>query len=201
MKNLIFLLLCIVICCSRDNDTETDNTSQLPAETQTGANTFGCLVNGKLFYPRDGSFSTAGSANAVTWWGDTSEGSNLYRELDVNNFKDGKPINNFWMYLQDIPTKGTGEYIWMDSNFKHGIDGLMQNYVYVKAFDYNTSTWKWYTSYENSGKTIITKYGGQPIVSGTFSGKLRSADGKETIEIIDGRFDINTATIGNQNFP
>jgi uncharacterized protein (DUF1330 family) len=89
----------------------------------------------------------------------------------------------------------------MDSNFKHGIDGLMQNYVYVKAFDYNTSTWKWYTSYENSGKTIITKYGGQPIVSGTFSGKLRSADGKETIEIIDGRFDINTATIGNQNFP
>ncbi|MFC4686255.1 hypothetical protein ACFO4P_04810 [Epilithonimonas pallida] len=201
MKNLIFLLLCIVICCSRDNDTETDNTSQLPAETQTGANTFGCLVNGKLFYPRDGSFSTAGSANAVTWWGDTSEGSNLYRELDVNNFKDGKPINNFWMHLQDIPTKGTGEYIWMDSNFKHGIDGLMQNYVYVKAFDYNTSTWKWYTSYENSGKTIITKYGGQPIVSGTFSGKLRSADGKETIEIIDGRFDINTATIGNQNFP
>jgi hypothetical protein len=95
MKNLIFLLLCIVICCSRDNDTETDNTSQLPAETQMCANTFGCLVNGKLFYPRDGKLSTAGSANAVTWWGDTSEGSNLYRELDVNNFKDGKPINNF----------------------------------------------------------------------------------------------------------
>lgn len=200
MKNLIFLLLCIVICCSRDNDTETDNTSQLPAETQTGANTFGCLVNGKLFYPRDGSFSTAGSANAVTWWGSSSS-TYQYDELDVNNFKDGKPINNFWMHLHDIPTKGTGEYIWMDSNFKHGIDGLMQNYVYVKAFDYNTSTWKWYTSYENSGKTIITKYGGQPIVSGTFSGKLRSADGKETIEIIDGRFDINTATIGNQNFP
>lgn len=200
MKNLIFLLLCIVICCSRDNDTETDNTSQLPAETQTGANTFGCLVNGKLFYPRDGSFSTAGSANAVTWWGSSSS-TYQYDELDVNNFKDGKPINNFWMHLHDIPTKGTGEYIWMDSNFKHGIDGLMQNYVYVKAFDYNTSTWKWYTSYENSGKTIITKYGGQPIVSGTFSGKLRSADGKETIEIIYGRFDINTATIGNQNFP
>lgn len=200
MKNLIFLLLSIVICCSRDNDTETDNTSQLPAETQTGANTFGCLVNGKLFYPRDGSFSTAGSANAVTWWGSSSS-TYQYDELDVNNFKDGKPINNFWMHLHDIPTKGTGEYIWMDSNFKHGIDGLMENYVYVKAFDYNTSTWKWYTSYENSGKTIITKYGGQPIVSGTFSGKLKSADGKETIEIIYGRFDINTATIGNQNFP
>ena len=26
---------------------------QLPPETQTGANTFGCLVNGKVFIPKD----------------------------------------------------------------------------------------------------------------------------------------------------
>ncbi|MGD5408184.1 hypothetical protein QUS89_23100, partial [Xanthomonas citri pv. citri] len=27
---------------------------QLPPETQTGANTFGCLIDGKVFVPRDG---------------------------------------------------------------------------------------------------------------------------------------------------
>lgn len=203
MKKLILFLfaLLLIISCNRDNDTEPDNTPKLPPETQNGANTFGCMINGKLFYPRDGSFSTAGSANAVTWWGDTGQNSNLYRELDVNNFNDGKPVNNFWLHIQDLPTKGTGEYSWKSSNFNHGIDGLMQNYLYVRAFDYNTNTWKWYSSYENSGKTIITKYGGQSIVSGTFSGKLRTADGKDEIEITEGRFDINTSKIRSHSFP
>jgi len=200
MKNLIFLILCIVISCSRDNDTETDNTSQLPPETQYGANTFGCLVNGKLFYPRDGIGDVMGNAKALSWWGSSSS-IYEYREMKVANLRDGKPINYMYFHLQDLPNKGVGVYTWKDSNFNNDIDGLMQNYLYVRAFDYNSNTWKWYSSYENSGKTTITKYGGQPIVSGTFSGKLRTADGKEEIEISSGRFDINTATINSHDFP
>lgn len=122
--------------------------------------------------------------------------------MKVANLIDGKPLNYMYFHLQDLPTKGIGEYIWKESNFNNGVDGLMQNYLYVRAYDYNTNTWKWYTSYENSGKTTITIYGnGQPVVAGTFSGKLRTADGKETIEITEGRFDINTATIDTHSFP
>lgn len=194
MKNLLFILIAFLIVGCRDSSD--DNSPKLPPETQTGANTFGCLVNGRLFYPRDGTFDIMGANKAVVY-----SGNNKFDEILVANFKDGKPLNYMYFHIHDLPTKGVGEYVWKESNFNKGIDGLMQNYLYVRAFDYTTNTWKWYTSYENSGKTVITKYGGQPIVSGTFSGKLRTAEGKETIEITNGRFDINTSTIDLKNFP
>lgn len=194
MKNLLFILIAFLIVGCRDSSD--DNSPKLPPETQTGANTFGCMVNGRLFYPRDGTFDIMGANKAVVY-----SGNNKFDEILVANFKDGKPLNYMYFHIHDLPTKGVGEYVWKESNFNKGIDGLMQNYLYVRAFNYTTNTWKWYTSYENSGKTVITKYGGQPIVSGTFSGKLRTEDGKETIEITNGRFDINTSTIDLKEFP
>ncbi len=194
MKNL-FLLVFLLATIACGNRTE-EETAKLPPETQNGANTFGCIVNGKLFYPRDGIGDVMGTAKAIVF-----SGNYQFDEIRVANLRDGKPINYMYFHLQDIPTNGVGEYVWKESNFNHGVDGLMQNYLYIRAYDYNTNTWKWYTSYENSGKTTITKYGGQPIVSGTFSGKLRTTDGKETIEITNGRFDINTSTIDNHVFP
>lgn len=198
MKNLFFILMALLLIGCRDSS---EDSPQLPPETQTGANTFGCLVNGKLFYPRDGTFDVMGNNKAIRYLGSAS---NVYKydEIYVANFQDGKPLNYMYFHLHDISTKGAGEYIWKDSNFNKGIDGLMQNYLYVRAYDYATNTWKWYTSYENSGKTIITKNDAQNfIISGSFSGKLRTADGKEEIEITNGRFDINTATIDLQTFP
>lgn len=51
MKNLILILLTTfaLSCCDKDDD---KSSSQLPPETQTGANTVGCLVNGKVFLPK-----------------------------------------------------------------------------------------------------------------------------------------------------
>lgn len=198
MKNLFFILIAFLLIGCRDSS---EDSHQLPPETQTGANTFGCLVNGRLFYPRDGIGDVMGTNKALKWFAGSSS-SYKYDEMHVANFQDGKPMNYLYFHFHDFPTKGVGEYIWKESNFNNDLDGLMQNYLYVRAYDYATNTWKWYTSYENSGKTIITKNDAQNfIISGTFSGKLRTADGKEEIEITNGRFDINTATIDLQTFP
>ncbi|MCL2683443.1 MAG: hypothetical protein FWE63_08220 [Bacteroidales bacterium] len=43
------LLLCITTQCKKD-----PYTNGLPRETRTGANTFGCYVNGELFIPARG---------------------------------------------------------------------------------------------------------------------------------------------------
>ena len=75
-----------------------------------------------------------------------------------------------------------------------------ENYFLVRAFDYSENVWKWYGSYDNSGKIIISKYS-NGIFSGTFSGKLRTEDGKSEIEINDGRFDFNLFTLPTQTFP
>ena len=54
MKNLLFILALAftLSCCDKDGQIFSGK-DQLPAETQTGANTVGCLVNGKVFLPHD----------------------------------------------------------------------------------------------------------------------------------------------------
>ena len=53
MKNLILILLIVLGLTSCDKDGQIfARKDQLPPETQTGANTVGCLVNGKVFLPK-----------------------------------------------------------------------------------------------------------------------------------------------------
>ena len=47
-KILIFLTILSLVGCSKDDTTPPEPALLLPPETQTGANTFGCLINGKL---------------------------------------------------------------------------------------------------------------------------------------------------------
>lgn len=60
MKHFILLLLTTftLSCCSNDDEQKTiSEIEKLPPETQTGANTFGCLIDGKAFLP--GNFPNA----------------------------------------------------------------------------------------------------------------------------------------------
>lgn len=57
-KSLCYLLLVVSLLglgsCNDDDDTPTNPVDQLPPATQTGANTFGCLLDGEPFIPRGG---------------------------------------------------------------------------------------------------------------------------------------------------
>ena len=200
-KILLFLIIISLIGCSSDDATIKDPFAQLPPETQTGANTFGCIINNQVFYPRDGTgtlFNPGG--RGLILWGDPSVpiGIGNYGEIEINNYQDAKPANSMLIHLQDLNQIGVGEYVWKESNFQSSIDGLMQNYVYAKIFDESVNGWRYYGSYENSGKLYITKYNN--IVSGNFNGKLRLLNGTQEIEILNGRFDINSSTVSNTNF-
>jgi hypothetical protein len=53
MKNLLLLLVTLSLsCCSKDDNKPVNPIDQLPPATQTGANTAGCLVDGKAFLPK-----------------------------------------------------------------------------------------------------------------------------------------------------
>lgn len=198
MKTTILFLIFALSSCNKDS-VKSDPIAQLPPETQTGANTFGCIINNQVYYPRDGSGNLGGGSadRGLIFWGATNDID--WNELDCGNFKDGKPASRMIIHLQGLATNGVGEYVWKHTNFLRSIDGLPQNYLYVRVFDSNSNSYKYYGSYENSGKTIITKYGN--IVSGTFSGKLRLKNGTEEIDIINGRFDINSSTLDQTRFP
>ena len=48
-QSLLFISLVLLLLSS---SCKKDNISKLPPPTQTGENTFGCLVNGKAFVPK-----------------------------------------------------------------------------------------------------------------------------------------------------
>ena len=52
MKQFLLIILSLILLSSSCRKNKTNEpVDQLPQETQTGANTFGCLVDGKVFLP------------------------------------------------------------------------------------------------------------------------------------------------------
>ena len=202
MKTTIVLLFLALLSCNKDS-VKQDPIAQLPTETQTGANTFGCIINNQVFYPRDGSGNLGGGTadKGLINWGDPS-GNQNFNEIDCGNFKDGKPASRMIIHLQGLAANGVGEYVLKTTNFLKSIDGLQQNYIFVNVFDATSNSYKYYGSYENSGKVIITRYDAVNFIfSGSFSGKLRLKNGIEEINITQGRFDINKTTLTQTSFP
>jgi hypothetical protein len=205
MKKFILILITTfsLSCCNKDEDKTT--IFQLPPETMVGANTFGCIINGQVFYPRDGTstlFNPGGKG--LKFWGDPSMPNVMgnYNELEIRNLQDAKPANSMIIHLQGLDQIKTGDYVWHDSNFQSSIDGLMQNYVYAKIYNSSVNGWQYYGSYENSGKITIKRYDfTNRIVSGTFSGKLRLMNSTTELEIQSGRFDIKWSTLDTTPFP
>lgn len=63
MKKLLYtfalLGLLFTACCKKNSPYAPDIPSTLPPETQTGANTFGCMINGVLWLPKGGNLVPA----------------------------------------------------------------------------------------------------------------------------------------------
>ena len=57
MKTPCFVIALFMVTLLSCKKQPVDQLSLLPPATQTGANTFGCLVNGRAFLPKKGLFS------------------------------------------------------------------------------------------------------------------------------------------------
>lgn len=190
----------LIISCNRDNDESSDEfVAVLPPETQTGANTFGVTIKGKIYVPRDPTgFSTMPNGKGVTFWGSPDNYS--YNELEVI---DGASDAGFKMviHIQKLQELGKAIYVLQKSNFQNGIDSVHETHIYFSVWDEKIKNNAYYGSIENQGELNITRHS-NGIISGNFKGKFVREDNlDEIIEITNGRFDINSATISNHPFP
>lgn len=171
MKNLLFLgllILSFLSCKERDADPNV-----LPPATQTGANTAGCLVDGKVWVATTKYQSTLGGAgtfceNTGEYYKvqldlrNVSDESRIFIQLNKQNLEIGK--------IYDLP-------ILMDDNNKIGA-----------SFNNNNRTF--FSSSPNyTGKIKITRLDiPNNIVSGTFEFKAVDNEGN-VVTVTDGRFD------------
>jgi len=85
MKTTILILSLVILqSCSTSDDTFTPT---LPPITQTGANTFGVYIDGKLLTPRDGAFGDLGPSKGMRFFGSSLLSPTSYYEIRVNDFK------------------------------------------------------------------------------------------------------------------
>ncbi|WP_299672998.1 hypothetical protein [uncultured Polaribacter sp.] len=196
-KTLIMLLFLTIGCSETEKEVFTPT---LPPITQTGENTFGCYIDGKLLVPRDRSVFGGTTVKGMT----ISEYSSSPTEIDFFNLRiiDGQSdVGDFSFYLYNLDELGEGTY-----NIKKG--NLWQSTSDIKTINFwlktprNISV-KRYFSIENGGTLTIIKYDyTNGIISGTFSCKaINNNDSSDVIEITEGRFDINLNTLNDTEFP
>ena len=181
MKTYLLTLLAVLfISCNNDDDSPANPVDELPPATQTGENTFGCLINGRPFTPRGVPF------------GPPSKGATYQY---VYNPQNESGHYSFQVFGDNYETD---ERVSINLGLSNYDDFIINNYAI------NTMTWDgigcigiylygsngYDTTIENNGNLIINYLDHENrIVSGTFEFDV-DVDG-ETYYITDGRFDFN----------
>ena len=174
MKTPINLLLIILFLsfnsCSQEDNCE-NPTDCLPPATQTGAGTFGCLINGEPFVDISGRFNCFYQlVDGKYYFAIGAEDNdrlpqNIYLSLNALELKEGK-LYNLNLDIENSAYAGAGFTFSIGDSF--GV----------------------YTNSQNTGEMKITKFDLEKrIVSGTFSFKLEHPKTGEIVKITNGRFD------------
>ena len=84
LKTTLLLIFITFFNCSNNDDSIEQN--QLPPITQTGANTFGCVINGEVLIPKDsrGSLGGVSPKKGIT----VAYLQNNNFTIDAGNFRD-----------------------------------------------------------------------------------------------------------------
>jgi hypothetical protein len=170
MKKIHLLLLIILAAFSGCNDD--DNPTKLPAATQTGAGTFGCMVNGKAFVDTSGGYFNCfyqlvdGEYYFGIQGGDTV---GMVTGIGVGTEKSEISENQTYQLFEPI-----------DGN-AYGGAGITQSI---------SSGENVFTSHEMTGELTITKLDFiNHIVSGTFWFNVKNPYTNDIVAVRDGRFD------------
>ncbi|MFC6267754.1 hypothetical protein [Frigoriflavimonas asaccharolytica] len=202
-KNVLLILffVTVLVQCARSSEDSTQDAynPQLPAITTTGANTFGCKINGVVMVPRNSiGYIPPGSNHYPIIVAGSSNNEYLYiQAADKRETKRG----GVFIYLQNLSANNyfqTGEYEIYDGISPSFLNDNYNNYIYITAF--KDGVVNNYKSIAGTGKIVLLK-NDNAILSGTFFCKARNVQNpNDIIDITDGRFDFGN-TINSTNFP
>ena len=185
MKKLIlfFLTTLSLSCCSKDDDRTP--VEKLPAATQKGANTAGCLVNGEAFLPKG---TSLGGPILSCFYQRNQYGYHLGLSIVNKTFDIDKVIN-----IAANPSQ-------LIENTTYSLVAIKDNtFSYISNFgEYYTLTNTgagdaFYTTTDIiTGELKITKLDTQKnIISGTFWYDAVNNTNTEKVQVREGRFDMH----------
>ncbi|MDD3005482.1 hypothetical protein [Flavobacterium sp.] len=154
MKTLLFFIsLFAMSACSKNDETLED---QLPPATTIGANTAGCLIDGKVLIPKNGSQAIGGSpAYGLNYYYGNNfwPNKNDYWQLEIANKKDSN-TSGIILWIKNLQN-GNGDYLVDQSNGEFYSDGPSNNQIIAAITTDGIN--KTYYSSDNSGVIKITR--------------------------------------------
>ena len=174
MKNFKFLLLLWAlslilfggIACKKDN------AEKLPPATQKGANTFGFLLNGKVWLPKT-PFLKSSEKLHISYYPNNNGGT---LSISAKRYFDNGGFQSISISSSNITSVGV---------YPIAIDKAVIYY-----YDTNSCEYHWNDNSKMQGTLTITKLDlTNYIISGTFVFKLEK-EGCPTINATQGRFDM-----------
>lgn len=172
IKLILPLLLLLATNCKNDDDAPTNPIDKLPPATQTGEQTFGCLINGEAFIPD--SFGS-GRPNAFYQFVDGAY------TLVVRSSRGGGSMESVGLSGIDIEPISENLFLLASEN-SGNFTGI---YLIGGGITLDTTT-----KDNNPGTLIITNFDEENfIISGTFEFTVLDDDNNE-IKITEGRFDV-----------
>ncbi len=190
---LLFLAFTFINCTKSDDTITPVVEDQLPPITQTGENTFGCLINGNVFIPKDKTGYTppgGGRPRGINIYTGSYSSTSDYFVIRARNF------NNIYLYIyreKDVPE----ESITYNFSNSPGVGYSLEAPNYPHTFCLINGIK--YLTFLNSGEITYSKVNfNLGLYAGTFSLKLKNENNpNDILEITQGRFDINLATLNN----
>ncbi len=179
MKTLLHILCLILLLhsCRGHDDLPRNPIDELPPETHTGAQTFGCLIDGRAFTPQGGGFGGPDRGSSFQFIYNDGDSYYQFQVFGIHNSNPFESIN-INLKLSDIDDLYVGNSYPL-TTFENGGVG---RYFTGGQDDYKTSNL-------HTGSITITHYDyDNRIVSGTFEFDVE-VDG-EIVKITDGRFDM-----------
>ncbi len=172
----IVLLLAVTLSASKCKKTSPTQIEQLPPATQTGANKFGCLLNGTAFIPGGGGLF---SQVLTVQYDPTFQGGRL--SISAKKILSSTDFITLSIGGNSIHTEGTYQL------------GLASKYG---VYYYDTKKLCYFNNTDipspiiNSGSLTITKFDQTTrILSGNFNFDISTSDCGNT-KVSDGRFDV-----------
>lgn len=168
---ILILGLALNTSCNNDDDQVQNPIDRLPPATQTGEQTFGCLINGEVFLPDN---FGRGRPNAFYQFVDGA-----FTFVIAASSGGGPELLSISIGGLDIAPLKSYEYSLEEEKSGNTYGGIVRGLNYFTTED------------EKPGKLTITNFDPENfIISGTFEFTAFDDEGNE-IKITDGRFDMH----------
>jgi len=176
---ILILAFCILLFTNMQCKKDKLPIDQLPAATQTGANTFGCLVDGEAVIPTNNVIYRSN----FDYGYDPDYGLSIEASNEASNHETLRTVS-IKLLIKNLKE---GQTYSLDSLKVSGKGGAS----YTLLSDYGRTTTYYETSSQATGSLTITKFDlSKKIISGTFLFKATNTVNNTIANVTDGRFDL-----------